>query len=141
MGLLLWGPIVESLPAPEWFNTGLKSVYMTGVWFVGLSIANVYWFSGTAFYESHAAGAAVWGIEPLEDQANAGTVMMVLHCLLAFGAITILFFRQAREGGAPPAHAGGRDRPRARGRGHPGRHRPRAGAGPGVADRTRAGID
>ena len=43
IGLLLWGPIVESLPAPAWFNTGLKSVYMTGVWFVGLSIANVYW--------------------------------------------------------------------------------------------------
>lgn len=98
IGLLLWGPIVESLPAPAWFNTGLKGVYMSGVWFVGLSIANVYWFSGTAFYESHAAGAAVWGVEPLEDQANAGTVMMVLHCLLAFGAITILFFRQAREG-------------------------------------------
>jgi cytochrome c oxidase assembly factor CtaG len=141
VGLLLWGPIVESLPAPEWFNTGLKSVYMTGVWFVGLSIANVYWFSGTAFYESHAAGAAVWGIEPLEDQANAGTVMMVLHCLLAFGAITILFFRQAREGelrqrmleaGIDPVRVAEATRAGT------GRELARAH---GVADRTRAGID
>ena len=97
-GLLLWAPVIESLPAPDWFGTGWKAVYMNGVWFLGLAIANVYWFSGTAFYDSHAAAATAWGVEPLEDQANSGTVMMVLHCLLAFSAITILFFRQAREG-------------------------------------------
>jgi cytochrome c oxidase assembly factor CtaG len=141
VGLLLWGPIVEALPAPDWFSTGLKSGYMVGVWFVGLSIANVYWFSGTAFYSSHAQAATVWGLEPLEDQANAGTVMMVLHCLLAFGAITILFFRQAREGelrqrmleaGIDPVRVA---------------EATRAGTGEalarlhGVSSRTRAGID
>lgn len=98
LGTLMWAPVVESLPAPAWFTTGWKGGYMTGVWAVGLGIANVYWFSGTAFYESHAQAAIAWGVEPLEDQANAGTVMMVLHCLLAFGAVTVLFFRQAREG-------------------------------------------
>jgi cytochrome c oxidase assembly factor CtaG len=98
LGLILWAPVLETLPGPEWFSTGWKCGYMLGVWVVGLSIANVYWFSGTAFYDSHAAAAAAWDVQPLEDQANAGTVMMVLHCLLAFGAIAILFFRQAREG-------------------------------------------
>ena len=97
-GTLLWAPVVEVLPAPRWFGTGWKGGYMTGVWTLGLAIANVYWFSGTAFYDSHAEAASAWGVEPLEDQANAGTVMMVLHCLLAFGAITVLFFRQAKEG-------------------------------------------
>lgn len=97
-GLLLWAPVVEGLPAPRWFGTGAKSAYMLGVWIVGLTTANVYWFSGRAFYGDHARAAAAWGVQPLEDQANAGTVMMVLHCLLAFGAITLLFFRQAREG-------------------------------------------
>jgi cytochrome c oxidase assembly factor CtaG len=98
LGLILWAPILESLPAPDWFSTAWKCGYMVGVWVVGLSIANVYWFSGTAFYDSHAAAAAAWGVEPLEDQANSGTVMMLVHCLLAFGAIAVLFFRQAREG-------------------------------------------
>jgi cytochrome c oxidase assembly factor CtaG len=98
LGLLVWAPIVEPLPAPDWFSTAWKGTYMTGVWIVGLGIANVYWFSGTAFYDSHAQAAIAWGFDPLEDQANAGTVMMVLHCLLAFGAIAVLFFRQAREG-------------------------------------------
>jgi cytochrome c oxidase assembly factor CtaG len=98
LGLILWAPVVESLPAPDWFSTAWKCGYMVGVFFVGLLIANVYWFSGTAFYDSHAAAADAWGFDPLEDQANAGTVMMVLHCLLALGAVMVLFFRQAREG-------------------------------------------
>ncbi|MEQ8833478.1 MAG: cytochrome c oxidase assembly protein [Miltoncostaeaceae bacterium] len=98
LGTLMWMPVVERVPAPDWFGTGWKGSYMTGVWTVGLVIANVYWFSGTAFYGSHAAAAQAWGISALQDQANAGTVMMLSHCLLAFGAITLLFFRQAQEG-------------------------------------------
>lgn len=98
LGLVLWAPVLEVLPGPRWFGTSAKIAYMCGVWLVGLVLANVYWFSGTAFYGAHSQIAATWGVSPLEDQANGGTVMLVLHCLLAFGAITILFFRQAREG-------------------------------------------
>lgn len=97
-GLLLWAPVVERVPGPRWFGTGWKGSYMSGVWTVGLIIANVYWFSGTAFYDSHAVAAQAWGFTPLEDQANAGTVMMLSHCMLALGAVTVLFFRQAMEG-------------------------------------------
>lgn len=141
VGLLLWAPILEVIPAPEWFGTGVKCAYMAGVFFVGLGVANVYWFSGTPFYPSHAAAAEAWGFAPLEDQGNAGTVMMVLHCLLAFGAIAILFFRQAREGelrqrmleaGIDPARVAEATRAGT------GRELARAH---GVADRTRAGID
>jgi len=99
-GLLLWIPVLErGVSAPAWFGTGLKCAYMCGVWFAGLAIANLFWFSGTAFYESHAVAARVWDLNPLADQANAGTVMMVTHCFLALGAVTVLFFRQAREDG------------------------------------------
>lgn len=95
-GALLWAPIVERPgPAPRWFGTGIKCAYMYGVFAVGLLLANIMWFSGTPFYESHAAVARAWGLSPLQDQANAGTVMMVTHCLLAFGAIAVLFFRSA----------------------------------------------
>lgn len=97
-GLALWAPVAERfVAAPTWFGTGAKSVYMLGVWSVGLTLANVYWFAGSAFYESHSAGAQAWGLSPRQDQANAATVMMATHCLLAFGAIAILFFRQSRE--------------------------------------------
>lgn len=98
LGTVMWMPVVERVPAPDWFGTGWKGTYMSGVWTVGLGIANLYWFSGTAFYASHAEAATAWGISALQDQANAGTVMMLSHCMLAFGAITLLFFRQAQEG-------------------------------------------
>ena len=99
-GILVWCPILERFaPGPRWFGTGWKCGYMTGVWFVGLGIANIFWFSGTALYPGHASLDAAWGIGAVQDQANAGTVMMVTHCILAFGTIGILFFASAREQG------------------------------------------
>jgi cytochrome c oxidase assembly factor CtaG len=99
-GILMWCPVLERFaPAPRWFGTGWKCGYMICVWFVGLGIANVFWFSGTPLYPGHAALDASWGIGALQDQANAGTVMMVTHCILALGMITILFFADAREQG------------------------------------------
>ncbi len=97
-GAIFWIPVTERLvTAPRWYTTGVACGFMIAMWFVGLTIANVYWFSGTAFYESHAAAAQSLGMEPLEDQGMAGTVMMVTHCFIAFGAVGVLFFRAARE--------------------------------------------
>jgi putative membrane protein len=99
-GVLVWCPVFERFaPAPMWFGTGYKCGYMIGVWFFGLTIANVFWFAGTSLYPGHAALDAAWGIGPLQDQANAGTVMMVTHCILSFGTIAVLFFVDAREQG------------------------------------------
>ena len=99
-GILVWCPVLERFaPAPEWFGTGFKCGYMIGVWFVGLGIANIFWFSGTPLYPGHAALDNAWGFGPLRDQANAGTVMMVTHCILSFSMIAVLFFANAREQG------------------------------------------
>lgn len=99
-GIILWAPITDRIvDPPPWFRTGAKCAYMIGVWFAGVVIANVYWFSGTPFYESHAEGAAQFGLSPLQDQANAGTVMILAHCAITFAAIGVLFFRHASERG------------------------------------------
>lgn len=99
-GVLVWCPVFERFaPAPRWFGTGAKCGYMIAVWFFGLGIANLFWFAGTPLYPGHAALDAAWGTAPLQDQANAGTVMMVTHCILAFGTIMVLFFADAREQG------------------------------------------
>jgi cytochrome c oxidase assembly factor CtaG len=99
-GIIMYAPVTGRIvDPPAWFRTGPKCFYMVGVWFAGVGIANVYWFSGTPFYESHQAGAAAFGISPLQDQANAGTVMILAHCAITFVAIGILFFRHASERG------------------------------------------
>lgn len=97
-GVLLWLPILErGVSSPRWFGTAAKCGYMVGVWFVGVIIGNIYWFSGTAFYESHAVASRVWGLDPMSDQANAGSVMFGAHCMITLAAMTWLFFRQSRE--------------------------------------------
>lgn len=99
-GVIMWAPVTDRfVDPPRWFRTGAKCVYMIGVWFAGVGIANVYWFSGTPFYDSHEAGAAAFGMSALQDQANAGTVMILAHCAITFGAIAVLFFRHASERG------------------------------------------
>jgi cytochrome c oxidase assembly factor CtaG len=96
-GLILWAPIVEPVRGPGWFTTRLKVAYMAGVWFVGLLGANILWFSGTVIYAPYQRTAPSFGVSALRDQGDAGTVMMVTHCLIAFGAAAVLFFRQAEE--------------------------------------------
>lgn len=99
-GVLVWCPVLERFSlAPAWFRTGGKCGYMVAVWFTGLGIANVYWFSGTPLYPAHAALDASWGIGAMQDQANAGTVMMLSHCVVSFGMIAVLFWAWAREKG------------------------------------------
>ena len=41
-GLVLWFPVLETLPAPEWFGTGAKLVYIVGVRLVATVIGNVF---------------------------------------------------------------------------------------------------
>jgi putative membrane protein len=95
---LLWAPVIEPLPAPAWFGTGPKIAYVAGLWFLGLAFVNVLWFSGTLFYDRYAETAPEWGVSPLQDQANAGSVFMVEHMLVVLGALAILAMRMSREG-------------------------------------------
>lgn len=99
-GIIMWAPITDRIvDPPAWFRTGPKCLYMILVWFTGVGIANVYWFSGTTFYDTHQAGAAAFGLSALQDQANAGTVMILAHCAITFVALGVLFFRHAAERG------------------------------------------
>ena len=99
-GVALWAPITDRIvDPPAWYRTGAKVGVLIVVWFTGIALANLFWFSGSPLYGSHAAGAAAWGIGPMQDQANAGTVMALAHCAVTFVAIGILFFRHAAERG------------------------------------------
>ena len=49
-GVVLWLPVLETLPAPEWFGTGWKLAYIVGVRLVATLIGNVFVWSGSVFY-------------------------------------------------------------------------------------------
>ncbi len=97
-GVLMWAPLLEALPAPEWFGTGAKLAYVGVIRVVDMILANVFWWAGTAFYPHYAETAPLWGISALEDQGNAGTVMMAWTGTVTLIVATVLFFRMAREG-------------------------------------------
>lgn len=97
-GLIVWLPVLETLPAPEWFGTGPKLAYIAGVRVVETVLGNVFVWSGTVFYGVYARGEELWGISPLQDQGLAGAVMMIEGSIVTVVALAWLFLRMAREG-------------------------------------------
>ena len=97
-GIVVWLPVLETLPAPEWFGTGAKLGYVVGVRLVGTAVANVFLWSGSAFYDPYVHADEPWGIAPLQDQALAGGVMMAEGGIVTLVALAWLFLRLAREG-------------------------------------------
>ena len=96
-GCLMWGALVETLPAPEWFGTGMKLGYVAAVRLVTTVLGNVFWWSGTPIYGVYRDDTRAWGLSPLQDQALAGTIMMGYTGATTLTVIGVLFFRMAKE--------------------------------------------
>ena len=97
-GIVLWLPVLETLPAPEWFGTGAKLGYIVGVRLVATVIGNVFVWSSGPFYDVYENGADYLGLSPSADQSLAGSLMMLEGSLVTIVAIAWLFLRMAQEG-------------------------------------------
>jgi putative membrane protein len=90
-GILMWAPVLETLPQPQWFGTGAKLAYIVAVRLVSTVLANVFFWSGEVFYAPYANVG-------LSDQATAGAVMMIEGSVVTMAAIAWLFLRMFGEG-------------------------------------------
>jgi putative membrane protein len=97
-GLVLWLPVLETLPAPEWFGTGAKLGYIVGVRLVATVLGNVFVWGGSAFYDVYDTGDDFLGLSPEGDQSLAGSLMMLEGSLVTIAALAWLFLRLAQEG-------------------------------------------
>jgi cytochrome c oxidase assembly factor CtaG len=97
-GIVLWLPILETLPAPEWFSTGAKLGYVVGVRLVGTLVGNVFVWGGAPFYDVYETGDDFLGLSPQGDQSLAGSLMMLEGSIVTIVAIAWLFLRMAQEG-------------------------------------------
>jgi putative membrane protein len=97
-GIVLWLPILETLPAPEWFGTGAKLGYIVGVRLVATILGNVFVWGGSAFYDVYDTGNDYLGLSPEADQSLAGSLMMLEGSLVTIVALAWLFLRMAQEG-------------------------------------------
>ncbi len=97
-GTIMWLPVLETLPAPEWFGTGAKLGYIAVVRAVETVLGNVFFWSGTVFYSVYEHQNRLWGFSALEDQGTAGAVMMIEGSIVTLIALAWLFLRMAGEG-------------------------------------------
>jgi putative membrane protein len=97
-GIVLWLPVLETLPAPEWFGTGAKLGYIVGVRLVATVIGNVFIWGGAPFYDVYETGDEYLGLSPEGDQSLAGSLMMLEGSIVTIVAIAWLFLRMAQEG-------------------------------------------
>jgi cytochrome c oxidase assembly factor CtaG len=97
-GGLMWAPVVETLPAPEWFGSGMKLGYIAIVRLFETALGNVFLWAGTVFYPFYRNDRPTWGVSALHDQVLAGTVMMIEGSIVTLAALAWLFLRLAAEG-------------------------------------------
>jgi cytochrome c oxidase assembly factor CtaG len=97
-GLLMWTPVLETLPMPEWFGTGAKLGYVAAVRVVEGILGNVFIWPNHVFYGFYEHVARPFGLSAVNDQRLAGSIMMVEGSLVTILALAWLFLRLAQEG-------------------------------------------
>ena len=96
-GAVMWAPVVEVLPGPEWFGTGAKLGYVLLVRLVETILGNIFVWSGKVFYPFYEHPVNQWGISALSDQQIAGAAMMVEGSIVTLGVLAWLFLKMAQE--------------------------------------------
>ena len=89
--------VLETLPAPAWFGTGMKIGYIFAVRLTETVLGNVFIWSNSMFYSVY-RHAPEWGITPTHDLNLGGVVMMAEGSIVTLGALVWLFLRMAAEG-------------------------------------------
>jgi cytochrome c oxidase assembly factor CtaG len=97
-GIAVWLPVLETLPAPEWFGTGAKLVYVVGVRGVESLLGNaLLWVAGTPLYGVYVRSHELIGVSPATDQSLAGAVMLTEGTLVTLPLLVVLFLRLQTE--------------------------------------------
>jgi cytochrome c oxidase assembly factor CtaG len=96
-GALFWAPVLEPLPAPTWFGSGAKLLYIVAGRFTSMVLANVLVWADGPTYEAYAHVVERWGISAAADQGIAGGLMMIVDSVITIAAIAWLFLKLASE--------------------------------------------
>lgn len=97
-GILFWAPVLEPLPAPRWFGSGAKLLYIVAARFASMVLANVLIWQDGPIYASYEHATDPWGISAAADQGLAGSTMMIVDSIVTIAAIAWLFLKLASEG-------------------------------------------
>jgi putative membrane protein len=98
-GTLVWVPLLETLPMPEWFGTGMKMAFIAAVRVFESILGNVFVWANRPFYSTYVDAAhRPWNLTAVNDQRIAGSIMMVEGSIVTLVALAWFFMRLASEG-------------------------------------------
>lgn len=95
-GGLMWSPVLETLPAPVWFGTGMKLGYVALVRLLEAVLGNIFIWSSHMPYSVY-RHAPEWGITPRGDLNLGGIIMMSEGSIVTIAVLVWLFLRLASE--------------------------------------------
>jgi putative membrane protein len=91
-GLLMWWPVLGSVPELPRLSYGLQLVYLFVQSFVPAVLTAFIIFTGTSIYPVYEAMPRLWGLPAIEDQRIGGLIMKLGGGAILWGAGTIIFF-------------------------------------------------
>jgi putative membrane protein len=94
---LMWWPVMSRVPELPPLGPGLGMLYLFLVGIPMQIVAALITFSDSVLYPWYAAAPRTWGLSPLDDQRLGGLLMWIPGNLWIFAAISVLFFRWAKE--------------------------------------------
>jgi putative membrane protein len=96
-GIAMWMALLGPLPKPAWFGNLARLGYIISVRLIEGILGNVFLWSHTVFYPYYTVHEAHFSISPLQDQIDAGAVMMVEGSILTILLFGWLFARAAKQ--------------------------------------------
>jgi cytochrome c oxidase assembly factor CtaG len=96
-GIAMWMALIGPLPKPAWFGNLAQLGYIIGVRLIEGVLGNIFLWSHTVFYPYYIVHEAAYGLSPLQDQIDAGAVMMVEGSILTILLFAWLFLRAATQ--------------------------------------------
>ena len=96
-GIAMWMALFGPLPKPAWFGNLGRLGYIISVRLVEAILGNVLLWSHTIFYPYYRVFEAHYGISPLQDQIDAGAVMMIEGSIVTLLLFGWLFARAASQ--------------------------------------------
>ena len=96
-GIAMWMALLGPLPKPAWFGNLGRLGYIIAVRLIESVLGNIMLWSHTIFYPYYVSHEAAYGISPLQDQIDAGAVMMIEGSILTILLFAWLFMRAASQ--------------------------------------------
>ena len=99
--VILWWPVMSPAPSLPRLSPGIGMLYLFLVQIPMQLLGAIITFADHPLYTWYVSAPRTWGLSPLDDQRLGGLLMWIPGNLWIWGAMSLLFFRWARQEGDP----------------------------------------